>query len=78
MLWKGKRLLIKLLPECTQHHVFICFCIRPFSPDKCYADLQFFQQFLKKSGVLDRLEEEGIEEGDTVRMYGHEFSYYRE
>ena len=39
---------------------------------------QFFQQFLKKSGVLDRLEEEGIEEGDTVRMYGHEFSYYRE
>ena len=49
-----------------------------------YTDLesekgfQFFQQFLKKSGVLDRLEEEGIEEGDTVRMYGHEFSYYRE
>ena len=37
----------------------------------------FFQKFLKESGVLRDLEDAGIEEGDTVRMYGHEFDYYR-
>ena len=37
----------------------------------------FFQKFLKTSGVLEKLEEAGIEEGDTVRMYGHEFDYYK-
>ena len=36
----------------------------------------FFQRFLKERGVLDRLKEAGIEEGDTVRMYGFEFDYY--
>ncbi len=39
---------------------------------------QFFQKFLKTSGILDDLEAAGIEEGDTVRMYGHAFDYYRE
>lgn len=39
---------------------------------------QFFQKFLKKAGILDKLEEMGINEGDTVRMYGHAFDYYRE
>lgn len=38
---------------------------------------QFFQKFLKDSGILDELEEAGIEEGDTVRMYGLEFDYYK-
>ena len=37
----------------------------------------FFQKFLKEQGILDELTERGIEEGDTVRMYGHEFDYYR-
>lgn len=37
----------------------------------------FFQKFLKTSGILESLEEAGIEEGDTVRMYGHEFDYYK-
>ena len=37
----------------------------------------FFQNFLKSQGILDELEEKGIEEGDTVRMYGHEFDYYK-
>ena len=37
----------------------------------------FFQKLLKTSGVLERLEEAGISEGDTVRMYGHEFDYYK-
>lgn len=37
----------------------------------------FFQNFLKNSGVLEQLEEAGIGEGDTVRMYGLEFDYYK-
>ncbi len=37
----------------------------------------FFQRFLKEQGILDELEEMGIEEGDTVRMYGNEFDYYK-
>lgn len=37
----------------------------------------FFQKFLKESGVLKQLEELGIKDGDTVKMYGHEFDYYR-
>lgn len=37
----------------------------------------FFQKFLKENGILDQLEALGIEEGDTVRMYGLSFDYYR-
>ncbi|MBP5255052.1 MAG: GTPase ObgE [Lachnospiraceae bacterium] len=37
---------------------------------------QFFQKFLKDTGILKKLEQAGIEEGDTVRMYGHSFDYY--
>jgi len=37
----------------------------------------FFQRFLKEQGILDALEEQGIQEGDTVRMYGNEFDYYK-
>lgn len=38
---------------------------------------QFFQKFLKENGILKELEELGIEEGDTVRMYGLSFDYYK-
>ena len=38
---------------------------------------EFFQRFLKDAGILEKLEEAGIEEGDTVRMYGLEFDYYK-
>ena len=38
---------------------------------------QFFQRFLKEAGILDKLEEAGIQEGDTVKMYGWSFDYYR-
>lgn len=38
---------------------------------------QFFQRFLKETGILEDLENEGIQEGDTVRMYGFEFDYYK-
>lgn len=37
----------------------------------------FFQNFLKTSGVLEDLENAGIQEGETVRMYGFEFDYYK-
>ena len=37
----------------------------------------FFQKFLKDGGILEELEHAGIEEGDTVRMYGFEFDYYK-
>lgn len=36
----------------------------------------FFQKFLKESGILKQLAEMGIEEGDTVKMYGHQFEYF--
>lgn len=39
---------------------------------------KFFQEFLKNNEILDKLEELGIQEGDTVRMYGLAFSYYKE
>lgn len=38
----------------------------------------FFQKFLKEQGILTELENMGIQEGDTVRMYGLEFDYYKE
>ncbi len=37
----------------------------------------FFQNFLKEQGMLEQLEELGIKDGDTVRMYGHSFDYYK-
>lgn len=38
----------------------------------------FFQKFLKEQGILKELEQKGIQDGDTVRMYGLEFDYYKE
>ena len=38
---------------------------------------RFFQNFLKENGILDQLEELGIGEGDTVRIYGLSFDYYK-
>ncbi len=38
---------------------------------------EFFQRFLKDTGILAELEAAGIEEGDTVRIYGLEFDYYK-
>jgi len=37
----------------------------------------FFQKFMKDNGILEQLEELGIEEGDTVKLYGHQFEYYK-
>lgn len=38
---------------------------------------RFFQNFLKETGILDQLEELGVQEGDTIRMYGLSFEYYK-
>jgi GTP-binding protein len=38
---------------------------------------QFFQKFLKENGILDELEKLGIKDGDTVRLYGLSFDYYK-
>lgn len=38
---------------------------------------KFFQGFLKDNGILEELEALGIQEGDTVRMYGLAFNYYK-
>ena len=37
----------------------------------------FFQKFLKEGGILEALEAAGIKDGDTVRMYGFDFDYYK-
>lgn len=37
----------------------------------------YFQRTLRKKGVIDALEEKGIQEGDTVRLYEIEFDYVR-
>ena len=36
----------------------------------------FFQKFLKDTGILEDLKKAGIQEGDTVRMYGLTFEYF--
>ncbi|MDE7232430.1 MAG: GTPase ObgE [Lachnospiraceae bacterium] len=38
---------------------------------------KFFQDFMRKQGILEQLEALGIEEGSTVRMYGLSFDYYK-
>ena len=37
----------------------------------------FFQKFLKESGILRELEQRGIKDGDTVRLYNLEFEYWK-
>lgn len=42
-----------------------------------YESLQYFQRALRSKGVIDTLEEMGINEGDTVKVYDVEFDYVR-
>ncbi|MBQ4522692.1 MAG: GTPase ObgE [Lachnospiraceae bacterium] len=37
----------------------------------------FFQKFLKDTGILTQLEELGIQDGDIVKLYALEFEYYK-
>ena len=40
-----------------------------------YESLNFFQRVLQKNGVIDKLREAGVEEGDTVSIYDFEFDF---
>ena len=40
-----------------------------------YESLNFFQRVLVKNGVISKLREAGIEEGDTVNIYDFEFDF---
>ncbi len=37
----------------------------------------FFQKFLRENGIIDQLEELGVQEGDTVQIYDLHFDYYK-
>ncbi len=38
----------------------------------------FFQNFMKEQGIIDEMKKLGLSEGDTVKIYGHEFDYYED
>ena len=40
-----------------------------------YSSLQYFQRVLINSGIIAKLEEMGINEGDTVNLEGFEFDF---
>ena len=40
-----------------------------------YSSLQYFQRVLRSTGIIDKLEQMGINEGDTVDIYGFEFDF---
>lgn len=42
-----------------------------------YESLQYLQRTLQNTGIIDRLEEMGIQENDTVDIDGFEFDYLR-
>lgn len=48
--------------------------MRTVDPDD-YSSLQYFQRVLINSGIIEKLEEMGINEGDTVDLEGFEFDF---
>ena len=50
--------------------------MRTVDPDD-YSSLQYFQRVLINSGIIAKLEEMGIQEGDTVSLEGFEFDYVK-
>lgn len=42
-----------------------------------YESLQYFQRVLRSSGIIDKLEEMGVQEGDTVSILNFEFEYLK-
>lgn len=42
-----------------------------------FESLNYFQRVLRKKGIIDLLEAEGIRDGDVVRMADAEFEYYK-
>jgi GTP-binding protein len=46
----------------------------------CFSDYEsrmYFDRVLRKAGIFDKLEKKGVQEGDTVRIFGMEFDYVR-
>lgn len=41
-----------------------------------YESQQYFQRLIRKKGLIDELERQGIQEGDTVRIDDFEFEFY--
>jgi GTP-binding protein len=37
--------------------------------------LRYLWHYLKNSGAVKRMKDDGLSEGDTVRIYGMEFDY---
>lgn len=42
-----------------------------------YESLHYFQRVLRNSGIIDKLEEMGIKEGQTVSIFGFEFDFIK-
>ncbi len=42
-----------------------------------YESIQYLQRVLRSSGIIDELEKQGVQEGDTVSIYDFEFDYVR-
>jgi GTP-binding protein len=41
-----------------------------------HESLQYFQRLIRRKGVIEALEEAGIQPGDTVSLHDFEFEYY--
>ncbi len=37
---------------------------------------EFFQKYMVEQGIIKKLKKMGLKEGDTIRLYGHDFEYY--
>jgi len=48
--------------------------MRTVNPDD-WSSLQYFERVLRSSGIIDKLVETGVQEGDTVAINGFEFEY---
>ena len=64
-------LLNKKLSSSTLITILVLYIIASF------LFFELFQNFLKTNGILDDLEELGIKDGDTVRVYGWDFEYFK-
>ncbi len=42
-----------------------------------FESMNYFQRVLRNSGIIDRLEQMGIKEGDTVNIYDFEFEFLK-
>ena len=40
-----------------------------------YESMAYFQRTLRRTGVIDKLTEAGVKDGDTVIMYNLEFDF---